>query len=141
MKLEDFNYSLPKNLIAVRPAVKKKSKLLVCKKNTIVDFKQILNEINNNDILIFNNTKVIPSIINGECNKKKIKLTLLENYKNYFWKVFIKPSKKVKHNEIIKFKNNLQCKIENKETVIADVKFNLSYKKKSIVNSCGPLSA
>ena len=32
MKLEDFNYSLPKNLIAIRPVVKKMSKLLVCKK-------------------------------------------------------------------------------------------------------------
>ena len=103
MELEDFNYSLPKRLIAKRPKSKRNSKILICKKKKIIEFKNILDEISKDDVLIFNNTKVIPSVIEGICNEKKIKLTLLENNNTYIWKSFIKPSKKIKVNDIIYF--------------------------------------
>ena len=129
MYLEDFDYSLPKNLIAKRPTDRRKSKILICSKKKIINFKQILNELDKDDVLVFNNTKVMPSIIKGIYNNKEIKLTLLKNFQTYFWKVFIKPAKKVKEDTIIKFNNSLYCKIINKNSVIAVVKFNYKYER------------
>ena len=129
MFLEDFNYSLPEKLIAKRPTDRRESKILICKKKKIVSFKEILSELDKNDVLVFNNTKVMPSVIKGFYNGKEIQLTLLKNFQTYFWKVFIRPAKKVKENAVIKFDNNLYCKLIKKKSVIAEVKFNKRYEK------------
>ena len=127
MYLEDFNYSLPKDLIAKRPTDRRESKILICSKKKIINFKNILNELDKDDVLIFNNTKVLPSVIEGVCNGNEVKFTLLKNFQSYFWKVFIKPLKKVKLNEVINFKNGLSCKLIKKDSVIVEVRFNQKY--------------
>ena len=127
MYLEDFNYSLPKNLIAKRPTDRRESKILICSKKKIINFKNIFNELDKDDVLIFNNTKVLPSVIEGVCNGNEVKFTLLKNFQTYFWKVFIKPLKKVKLNEVINFKNGLSCKLIKKDSVIVEVRFNQKY--------------
>ncbi len=127
MYLEDFNYSLPRNLIAKRPKNTRKSKVLLCSKKKIINFEDILNELDKDDVLIFNNTKVMPSTIKGIFNNKEIKLTLLNNFQSYCWRVFIKPAKKVKENIVIKFNNDLNCTVVNKKSVIAEVRFNHKY--------------
>ncbi|MAH89301.1 MAG: tRNA preQ1(34) S-adenosylmethionine ribosyltransferase-isomerase QueA [Pelagibacterales bacterium] len=140
MNLEDFNYSLPKQLIAKRPNVKKKSKVLIHDKRKIIEFDQILNEFNKDDVIIFNNTKVIPSIIKGIHDGKMIKLTLLDNYKKYFWNAFIKPAKKVKENTKIEFNKNFYCTITKKTSAIAEVKFNYNYNQvMNYLDKCGDL--
>ena len=127
MYLEDFNYSLPKNLIAKRPTDRRESKILICSKKKIINFKNIFNELDKDDVIVFNNTKVLPSVIEGVCNGNQVKFTLLKNFQTYFWKVFIKPLKKVKLNEVINFKNGLSCKLINKDSVIVEVRFNQKY--------------
>ena len=44
MYLEDFNYSLPKDLIAKRPTDRRESKILICSKKKIINFKNIFTE-------------------------------------------------------------------------------------------------
>jgi len=127
MYLEDFNYSLPKNLIAKRPTDRRESKILICSKKKIINFKNIFNELDKDDVIVFNNTKVLPSVIEGVCNGNQVKFTLLKNFQTYFWKVFIKPLKKVKLNEVINFKNGLSCKLIKKDSVIVEVRFNQKY--------------
>lgn len=127
MYLEEFNYSLPESLIAKRPTDKRNSRILICNKKKIVNFEEILNELDKDDVLVFNNTKVIPSNVNGTYNNKDIKLTLLKNFQIYYWKAFIKPAKKVKENTIIKFNDDLCCIVIKKDSVIAEVKFNKNY--------------
>jgi len=127
MYLEDFNYSLPKNLIAKRPTDRRESKILICSKKKIINFKNIFNELDKDDVLIFNNTKVLPSVLEGVCNDNEVKFTLLKNSQTYFWKVFIKPAKKVRLNEVINFKNGLSCKLIKKDSVVAEVRFNQKY--------------
>ena len=127
MYLEDFNYSLPKGLIARRPTDRRESKILICSKKKIINFKNIFNELDKDDVLIFNNTKVLPSVIEGVCNGNEVKFTLLKNFQTYFWKVFIKTAKKVKLNSVIKFKNGLSCKLIKKDSVIVEVRFNQKY--------------
>ena len=127
MLLEDFNYSLPKKLIAKRPTDRRESKILICSKKKIINFKNIFNELDKDDVLIFNNTKVLPSVIEGVCNGNGVTFTLLKNFQTYFWKVFIKPAKKVRLNEVINFKNGLSCKLIKKDSVIVEVRFNQKY--------------
>ena len=127
MYLEDFNYSLPKDLIAKRPANRRESKILICNKKKIINFQNIFNELDKDDVLIFNNTKVLPSVIEGVCKGNEVKFTLLKNSQTYLWKAFIKPAKKVKLNEVINFKNGLSCKLIKKDSVIVEVRFNQKY--------------
>ncbi|MFA5389663.1 MAG: tRNA preQ1(34) S-adenosylmethionine ribosyltransferase-isomerase QueA [Candidatus Omnitrophota bacterium] len=71
MKLSDFYYDLPKELIAQHPAQKRDgSRLLVVRKNTgIIEhktFKDLIEYLNPEDVLILNNTKVIPARLWGK---------------------------------------------------------------------------
>ncbi len=66
MKKSDFDFELPTELIAQEPlAQRSQSRLLKLDKNsgqtTDLDFKDLLNQLNSNDLLVFNNTKVIPA--------------------------------------------------------------------------------
>ena len=70
LRLSDFNYYLPKNLIAQYPLKERDlARLLVLnrKKQTIEHrvFKDIINYLNPNDLLVLNNTKVLPCRLRG----------------------------------------------------------------------------
>ncbi len=127
MKLNDFDYFLPKELIAQRPTgIKKNSKLLITKNKKIIDFNCIYNSLSENDFLVFNDTKVMPVVLKGEFNKKDLKITLIEKEKNNIWKAFLKPSRKVNINEEIIFHEGLSCVVIKKKSTIAYLKFNFS---------------
>lgn len=71
MKLSDFHYELPKSLIAQYPLPNRSESRLLCldpKTKSIQHkiFKDILELMNPNDLLVFNNTKVIPARLHGK---------------------------------------------------------------------------
>ena len=70
MKVSDFNYELPKELIAQHPYDKRdEARLMVLdKRNQSIEhkvFKDIIDYLNPGDCLVINNTKVIPARLNG----------------------------------------------------------------------------
>ena len=74
MKLSQFNFDLPQSLIASRPAPNRdESRMMVLNKKTgaieHMIFKDIINLMLENDVVIFNNTKVFPARLHG--NKEK----------------------------------------------------------------------
>ena len=80
MNLIDFDYNLPKELIAQKPAFpRSSSKLLVANQNLITSFKNLYKFLEEDDVLVINNTKVIPAVIFGITNKKKKKLNYIKN--------------------------------------------------------------
>ena len=130
MQLDDFNYLLPKELIAQSPAKKTMhSKLLLADNKKIVEFKSLVNNLTDNDFLVFNDTKVIPVVITGCLNNKEIKVTLLENIGRFKWKAFIKPARKVNQGDLIEFKESLNLIVSKKEKSITTIKFNLNKKE------------
>ena len=130
MYLDDFNYFLPKELIAQSPADKTaQSKLLLSDDNKIIAFKSLVDNLTDKDILVFNDTKVMPVVIKGKLNNKEIKVTLLESLDSYKWKAFIKPAKKVNQGDIIEFREGLSLKVNKKENSIAKIKFSLNKKE------------
>ena len=76
MKLEEFNYDLPKELIAQEPAEPRDScRLMMVDKKTGEwehhHFRDILDEIREGDVFVFNNTKVIPARLYGKKKESK----------------------------------------------------------------------
>ncbi len=115
----DFDYQLPKHLIANFPSYPRDdSRLLDCSvENKIADRKindltQILKK---NDLLIVNNTKVIFSHLIGNVQKSKVSFNLFKKEKNNIWRAFSKPAKKCKINSIINFGKDFRATIINKD--------------------------
>ncbi len=117
MLLSEFDYQLPEELIAQRPSDKREnSKMLVLNRDEHKilhkHFYDIVDLINDNCILILNNTKVIPARLYGyKDTGAKIEVFLLKEKDNHNWEVLIKPSKRVKVGTIVKISEELSCEI------------------------------
>ena len=112
MKTEDFNYDLPEHLIAQTPLLERDaSKLLIMDKDTGTIkhdvFKNIINYLDSDDILVLNDTKVMPARIIGvkENTLAVIELLLLKNTTLNEWEVLAKPAKRLKIGTVITFGN------------------------------------
>lgn len=112
MNIEDFDYNLPKNLIAQTPLKNRSdSKLLVLDKNTKeithTNFKNIIDYLTPGDVLVINDTKVIPARLIGtkEITNATIELLLLKEQGNDIWECLSRPTKRLKKGTIITFGN------------------------------------
>ncbi len=115
MKVNDFDFNLPKNLIAQHPLEKRDhSRLMILnrEKKTIEHhhFYDILDELDANDVLVFNNTKVIPARLIGqkEDTKAVIEVLLLKEVENG-WEAMVKPARRVKLGSVIVFGDLLRA--------------------------------
>ncbi len=98
MQLSDFDYHLPDELIALTPIENRSSsKLLVYDNGKISDrvFSDLLSLLKENDVLVFNDTKVLPAHINGSCKGVAVEITLIKEVSEGTWKVLAKPGKKI----------------------------------------------
>lgn len=116
MKVSDFNYDLPKELIAQHPLEKRdESRLMVLHRKTqqIEDktFKDILDYLEPGDCLVRNNTKVIPARLYGKIigkeSQKLVEFLLLKQKENDMWEVMVRPGKKLRTGTKVEFGNGL----------------------------------
>ena len=117
MDISLFDYELSEDLIAQKPCYPRdNSRLLNCIEEVSEDlkFKDLPNILNPGDVLVINNTKVIPSRLFGKRDEVNIEVTLHLKVKRNLWRAFIKPGRKCKIGEIIIFKNNLKAKLIEK---------------------------
>ena len=110
MKTDDFDYYLPENLIAQTPLPNRSdSKLLIMDRDTgnikHDTFKNIINYLDINDVLVFNDTKVIPARLIGEKidTKAVIEVLLLKEIESDVWECITKPAKRVHIDTVISF--------------------------------------
>lgn len=110
MKTSDFYFDLPKELIAQTPLKdREKSRLLVLDKESgeieHKNFTNIIDFLNEGDVLVLNNTRVIPARLLGkkENTGGKVEFLLLNNIEGDFWETLVKPGKKAKIGDIIEF--------------------------------------
>ena len=110
MKLEEFDFYLPEELIAQTPLLKRDtSKLLTInrKENTYEHkvFSDIVDYFNPGDTLVLNNTRVMPARLYGQ--KKDtgaaIEVLLLKNKEHNTWECLVKPAKRIKVGSIVSF--------------------------------------
>lgn len=130
MYTKDFDYYLPEELIAQTPIEKRDdSRLMILDKETGEiehrHFKDIIDYLNPGDVLVLNDTKVIPARLIGtkEATGAVIELLLLKDTGNDIWECLSKPAKRLKKDTIISFGNGeLKAQvIEKKEEGICRV--------------------
>jgi len=112
MKLSDFSYDLPQELIAQEPIkIRHMSRLLVLDKTTgSIEhrvFKHIVEYLEAGDCLVLNNTRVIPARLLGEKETTggKIEFVLLRQVEGDVWEVILKPGKRAKSGARFVFGN------------------------------------
>lgn len=114
MKLQDFDFNLPGELIAIKPVYPRdSSRMLYVKDEQILDknFKDILKHLTNKDLIIFNNSKVIAAKLTGTIGKNIFELNLHKKISDNIWKAFAKKTKKIKIDDKIIFSNDFYAKI------------------------------
>ena len=114
MNIEEYNYDLPEKFIAQVPLKNRSdSKLLLLDKESgyIKEevFKNIVNYLNEGDVLVLNDTKVIPARIIGEKvdTKAVIELLLLKDVEGDIWECLARPGKRLHVGTIITFGDGL----------------------------------
>ena len=117
MDISLFDYELNSNLIAQKPCIPRDhSRLLNCTRDVAEDlrFKDLSSILNSGDVLVINNTKVIPSRLFGKRDQVNVEVTLHMKTNKNTWRAFLKPGRKCKINDTIIFQNNLEAKIVEK---------------------------
>jgi len=121
MKKSDFNFTLPNELIAQHPLPERsQSRLLKLDKHTgqttDLQFKDLLNELNSGDLLVFNNTKVIPArLLAQKTTGGKIEVFIERVLNAHQAKALLKSNKSVKLGSAIMFDGQAELLVTAKQ--------------------------
>ena len=138
MKLSDFDFDLPEELIAVRPAQPRSSaRLLVAQGEEISDahVTDLTKWLKADDRLVLNDTRVIPARLSGIRHRDsaqgpvsaKVEVTLLEPQSHAgVWSALVKPLRKLKIGETVIFSADLSAVMEGAADGQAYLRFNLT---------------
>lgn len=117
MKTSDFDYYLPENLIAQTPASPRdSSRLLVYdRKNDTTyhkHFYDVLDFLKEGDVLVRNNTKVLPARMFAYTkNGGKVEILLLKRFNLNEWEVLVKPGKKARPKTTLTISSELSLEV------------------------------
>ena len=114
MKTDDFDFYLPEELIAQHPIEKRDySRMMVVDRKTgeieHKHFFDIIDYLNEGDVLVLNDTKVMPARLFGEKinTKAHIEVLLLKKLDDDNWECLVKPAKRVKIGTVVSFGGSL----------------------------------
>ena len=132
MKLSHYDFDLPDELIAERPCnPRQESRMLVCN-NSYIDtsFSNFLDYVGEKDLVVINNTKVIPILLKGQSTEVNFLITLHKKIGETNWLAFAKPGKKLSAGQTIEFNKSISCIVSKKLTYgEIEVKFTCSEKE------------
>lgn len=110
MKISDFDYYLPEELIAQKPADRREcSRLLVVHRDTGKiehrHFYDIIDYLKAGDCLVLNNSKVLPARLYGVKEKTgaKVEFLLIKRIEGDTWETMVRPGRKLKPGDIVVF--------------------------------------
>ena len=110
MNKQDFNYDLPKHLIAQTPAAQRDgSRLMRLDRKTgqvrHAMFKDIVSLLNPGDCIVINDSKVIPARLMGKSGDAQVEMLLHERLEDGRWTVLAKPGRKAREGDTLIFAN------------------------------------
>jgi len=118
MRLSDFDYDLPEELIAKYPIGKRDhSRLLVINRNNKSiehkHFYDLTNYLNSGDLLIINETMVYPARLWAvkDRTEAQVEVFLLRELENNLWEVMVKPARKVRIGNKLTIAEGVQCDV------------------------------
>ncbi|MGR3463257.1 tRNA preQ1(34) S-adenosylmethionine ribosyltransferase-isomerase QueA [Limimaricola sp.] len=137
MKLSDFDFDLPEELIATRPARPRSSaRLLLAQGDEIADrvVSDLTSILRPGDRLVLNDTKVIPARLSGVRTRPgaagegaaKIEVTLLAPRADGAWSALVKPLRKLREGEVVVFSEKLSAELVGREADQAVLRFDLA---------------
>lgn len=133
LKTSDFDFNLPPELIANQPANPRDSaRMLVWKNQQIADQKvsDLAEFLNEGDVLVLNDTKVIKAKLTGKRGEAKVEINLHKDCRNGTWQVFAKPAKRLKIGDQFFIADDFLAQVLHKdEDGIVDLKFNVEGEK------------
>jgi len=125
MKLKEFDFELPRELIAQRPEERGSSRLLVLKRDGQVlhrNFSQIVEFLNEGDMLILNNTKVLPVRLEGrKSTGGRIEVLMVSPTQEGIWRVLTREN----YKGIVRVSEDLELEIIGNEMARLHVKGDL----------------
>jgi len=103
MKLQDFDYHLPRGLVAQEPSFPRDSSrlLVLCREDGNMEhrrFSELPHFLKKGDVVVLNNTKVIPARLKGKKRKTegRAQILLLERKKETLWSCLLKPARRLR---------------------------------------------
>lgn len=131
MKTSEFNYELPANLIATHPVEPRDAaKLLVLERQndglSEATFKDLVDFLLPGDVLVFNDSKVIPARLKGVCQGRVFEVLLVKSLSGTKWECWVKPGRKARLGDTFIFSEKLSAKLLKREEDIFVFEFNLS---------------
>ena len=137
MLVDDFDFELPEDLIALRPArPRRASRLLVADADgqRISVFERLADELREGDLLVFNDTKVIPARLVGlrrrldaaEGGEVKMEATLMKRLSPDTWRTLARPGKRLKPGDEVVFGDLTGEIIAKGEAGQVDIRFDCS---------------
>ena len=136
MKLSDFDFNLPEELIATRPVrPRPAARLLLAESDAmsdrhVADLPDILRP---GDLLVINTTKVIPARLTGLRTRQsaqgtvqaKVEITLTEPLPGGTWRALAKPLRKLAQGEVIVFSQGFEAEVIERSAEDVVLRFNL----------------
>lgn len=119
--VSEFDYELPQELIAQTPSEKRENArmMVLDRRDETVEHKHfydIVDYFDENDVIVLNNTRVIPARLYGHKETGAlIEVFLLKQIAGKTWQVLLNPSKRVKEDMIIKISDELSLKVLTRE--------------------------
>ncbi len=139
MRVDEFDFQLPEDRIALRPASPRDSARLLHVDAgafgdfTVADLPRLLRR---GDMLVLNDTKVIPAQLEGRRRSRAggdpigIDVTLIKRLQDDAggarWKAFVRPGKRVKAGDVISFHENFSARVEARDGAEAILRFNIA---------------
>jgi len=129
MKKSDFNYQLPDALIAQKPLANRNASRLLCMNRdtgVVVDrqFTDFIDLINDKDLLVFNDTKVIPARLYGQkTSGGKVEILLERMIDEHHAIAHVRASKAPKSGAIIELAEGYRCEVQGREDDLFALEF------------------
>ena len=131
MRLSEFDFDLPERLIATRPArPRSAARLLAAGPDRLRDLRvtDLPSLLRPGDRLVLNDTRVIAARLSGTRERggavARIEATLLAPLPGGVWRALVKPLRKLRDGEVIRFAEGLEARVEGREDGAALLAFN-----------------
>ena len=117
MRVDDFDFELPADRIALRPARPRDSARLLLVEGTAISDRQVVDLpalLRAGDVLVFNDTKVIPAQLEGARGEARIGATLHKREGPREWQAFLRNARRVRSGDMIEFGQGVRASVVDK---------------------------
>lgn len=143
MKKSDFNFNLPEELIAQHPLAERHASRLLCldkNSGTLADrqFRDFPDFLAPEDLLVFNNTKVIPARLYGvKSTGGKVEILVERILDDNVAIAHMRASKTPKPGAVVHLENQYTCQVQGREGDLFRIKFNANLPLLTLLNEIG----